>query len=74
MLKCEIDSPAMEKRILRCARHHFGARTRLQADFEHGQWWITVPGTGAQYSVNDCEGSDSFSTFDFEEVTPPDED
>lgn len=25
----------------------------MQADFEHGQWWLTHKPTGAQWSVND---------------------
>ena len=50
-------------------------RTDLQVDFEHGQLWVTVNGTGAQYSVNDAEGSvDIVDGFCLEQVTMGEED
>ena len=41
----------------------------LQADYEHGQWWITHVPSGAQWSVHDCSGP---AVFDFERVSDGD--
>lgn len=41
--------------ILREARRLLGRRRRLQADYEHAQWWVTDLATGAQWSVSDSE-------------------
>ena len=48
----------------------------LQTAFEHGQWWVTVLTTGAQYSVNDADGNsdDIVNGFCLEEVTRGEED
>lgn len=48
MLKTETNTRAIERRILRAWRQRFGRRPVLQADFEHGQWWITEVRSGAQ--------------------------
>ena len=61
------------RRILRAARAILGRR-RLSAHFEHGQWWVTELHTGAQWSVADAEGNPSVDGFDFEQVTPGEED
>ena len=73
-LNTETNTPAMEQRILKAARRRFHTRN-VQADFEHGQWWITIFRTRAQYSVNDCEGPETLCTngFDFECVTRGDD-
>lgn len=71
MLNTETNTPTMERRILRAARAHLGHR-RLEADFEHGQWWITDCRTGAQWSVCDATGPGSTEGFDFEQVTEGD--
>ena len=74
-LKTEINSPAMEKRVLHAARVVLGiGRAYLAADFEHGQWWITNLNTGAQYSVVDAEGRQTSDGFGFEQVTQGEED
>ena len=70
-LMTETDTPAMHNRVLRVARRRFGAN--VQADFEHGQWWVTVLGTGAQYSVIDCQTAEGVDYLDFEQVSAGDE-
>lgn len=72
-LKCEQNTPAMMHKVLVAACKYFHTRKRLQADFEHGQWFITDMMTGAQYSVVDAEGGDSVNGFSFEQVTEGDE-
>ena len=72
MLKTETNTPEMERRVLRAFHRagHLGrirGRTKAQAHFEHGQWWITLPG-GAAYSVVDVEGTNAPDGFDFEQV------
>lgn len=75
MLKTEQNRPAIERRALRAARAILGGRRRrLNADFEHGQWWITDLDSGAQWSVVDASGGRSVDGFDLEQVTPGDED
>ena len=70
-LMTETNTRAMERRVLRAARYRLGIG-RYQADFEHGQWWVTKPATGAQWSVVDCrtaEGPEGVDYLDFEEVS-----
>lgn len=74
MLKTETNTPEVERQIREAAIKKFGFNTAVQLDFEHGQWWLSIPATGAQYSVVDAEGGPAINGFDFEEVTPPDED
>ncbi len=71
-LMTETNTPAMYKRVLRAARYRLGAG-RYQADFEHGQWWVTRLGTGAQWSVVDCQSQAGTDYLDFEQVTRDDE-
>lgn len=69
MLQTEQNTQAMERRVLAAAR----ARLRtnhLQANFEHGQWWITDLRNGAQYSVVDAN---TITGFDLEQVSEGDE-
>ena len=73
----ETNTEAMRLRVLRAARHILG-RGKYQADFEHGQWWVTKLRSGAQWSVVDCEGPTSFGCkkvayLDFEQVSQGDE-
>jgi predicted cupin superfamily sugar epimerase len=68
-LHCE-DPDYDTEELLELAADALGDR-RLQADFEHGQWWITDLDSGAQWSVNDCTGP---ACFDFEQVTRGEED
>lgn len=69
----ETNTPTVYRRVLRVAHLRFGLRTRLQADFEHGQWWITLLDSGAQYSVVDCQTQDGFEYLDFEQVSEGEE-
>ena len=71
-LKCEQHTPAMHKRVLAAYRARYGVR-KVQAHYEHGQWWITQPSTGAAWSVCDAEGSGSTQGFCFEQVSQGDE-
>jgi hypothetical protein len=62
----------MQYRILQAFRAWWGTSPlpmRPQADFEHGQWWITDLESGAQWSVVDATGGRSVDGFDFEPVT-----
>lgn len=68
MLKTETNTPEIEKRVRRAARHRLG-KGRYQTDFEHGQWWVTNLDTGAQWSVVDCETPEGVFYFDFEQVS-----
>ncbi len=65
MLKCEINTAEMEVVVLRYAKTEL-RRRNLQADFEHGQWWITHLPSGAQWSVCDANTP---SGFCFEQVS-----
>lgn len=66
-LLTETHTPAMERRVLRAARTRLG-RGPWQADFEHGQWWVTHLRTGAQWSAVDAERA-GVAYLDFEQVT-----
>ena len=63
MLQTETNTRTVERKILRAAKERF-RRRYIDTTFEHGQWWITICDTGAQYSVCDTD-----TGFDFEEVT-----
>jgi Na+-translocating ferredoxin:NAD+ oxidoreductase RnfG subunit len=74
MLKTERNTPGMGKRVERAFRRwhhsvHGFHPTRVQVDFEHGQWWASNPLTGASWSVVDAEGGDSVDGFSFEPVS-----
>jgi len=68
-LLTETNTLAVQRKIRSAARAKFHRRY-IDAFFEHGQWWITVCATGAQYSV--CDSSDPCG-FDFEQITEGDE-
>lgn len=75
MLKTEQNTTVMDHRVRAAflrSKHCQGKGT-FDTAFEHGQWWISCK-NGAQFSVVDAEGGESINGFDFEEVTPPDED
>jgi hypothetical protein len=88
MLKTERNTPSMGARVERAFRNSGIYRSlprsskgcirkmrRINADFEHGQWWITDLRTGAQWSVDDAEGSEARGVYDgfcFERVTEGD--
>jgi hypothetical protein len=74
-LMTETNTPAMERKVLRSAATVLQRkRIDLQADFEHGQWWVTHRPSGAQWSVVDCETQDGQPYFGFEQVTRGEED
>ena len=72
-LNCEKHTEAMRQRILLAYFAHYGRR-KVNAVYEHGQWWIDHPSTGAQWSVNDASGPGSVMGFSFERVTQGDDD
>ena len=73
-LKCETNTAAMDSRIQRAFEAWCGSTDgQIQTDFEHGQWWVTVLATGAQYSVVDATGCGSVDGFRFENVTKGDD-
>jgi hypothetical protein len=61
-----------QEEIESCARAVLGEERDLCAHFEHGQWWITEPDTGAAWSVVDAVGGRSVGGFDFEQVSEGD--
>ncbi len=73
MLMTETNTEAMRLRVLRTAKYRLG-KGKYQADFEHGQWWVTRLADGAQWSVVDCETQErGVAYLDFEQVTMGDE-
>jgi hypothetical protein len=65
----ETNTTAMYRKVMRAAKSRLGS-DRYQADFEHGQWWITRLKDGAQWSVVDCQaGIGGVKYLDFEQVT-----
>lgn len=76
MLKCEKNTPAIEKEVLTAARKCFKGYpiedNRIFTMFEHGQWWVRFFDKQEErdrtYSVCDAEGIGTFDSFDFEEV------
>ena len=73
MLNCEKNTPAMQKRVLRAFHALYGCLA-VNAFYEHGQWWIDYPLSGAQWSVNDAEGIKTADGFCFERVSQGDDD
>lgn len=67
-LMTETNTNPMRLRVLRAARFRLG-RGKYQADFEHGQWWVTNTTSGAQWSVVDCATQDGVAYLDFDQVT-----
>lgn len=60
------------RNLPRCSKGAVRRMRRVNADFEHGQWWITDLRTGAQWSACDAEGSEANGVFDgfcFEQVS-----
>jgi hypothetical protein len=71
-LLTETNNTAIKRRVRAAAIKALGLSARtIQADFEHGQWWITHRPTGAQWSVVDAVGYPAINGFDFEQVTEP---
>jgi len=73
-LKTETNTPEMGRRVVAAAHKRFACR-HIVADFEHGQWWVTLRtgfGQGSQWSVCDAEGGPAVDGFDFEQITEAD--
>lgn len=71
-LICEKNTQQARALILRAYHAQYGAR-KVLAVYEHGQWWVTQPSTGAQWAVNDAEGPGSTGGFCFEQVSAGEE-
>ena len=73
-LNSVINTPEMQERIYQAAAasDEFNGKT-IDLHYEHGQWWVCCD-DGSQYSVVDASGGNSIDGFDFEQVTPSDED
>ena len=70
MLLTETNTLAVKNAVCKAACKVLGIPKRdIQADFEHGQWWITRISTGAQWSACDSEPGPFF----FEQVTEGEE-
>lgn len=70
MLECERNDPEVCVAILGAAAAFLDLpEWELQADYEHGQWWVTHLPTGAQWSACDAETRDVVCGFIFEQVT-----
>jgi hypothetical protein len=68
-LKTETNTPAMDRRIAAAfSESGIEAGDFYETVFEHDQWWVICE-NGAQYSVVDTTGG--IDGFDFEQVTPP---
>ena len=68
-LLTEQDTERVRKLVMREASQRFG-RGKMNAFFEHGQWWVENRRTGAQYSVIDSVPG----PFTFERVSYGSED
>ncbi len=68
MLMTETQTETMRRKVITAARQMLGP-AKYQADFEHGQWWVTRVADGAQWSVVDCMTEDRVDYLDFEQVT-----
>ncbi len=68
-LRSTVNDRATERTIIEDATAGNPLGDRLQADYEHGQWWVTDLDTGAQWSVTDCQTPDGREYFGFEQVT-----
>ena len=73
-LKCETNAVEIETEILA----HADAEDALvqhgpiDADFEHGSWFLTCIACGGQWSVNDAVSIKGDEGFSFEEVSAGD--
>lgn len=69
-LRCEINDADTYEEVLGAACGFLDCPPEeLQADYEHGQWWITHLITGAQWSACDAVAADAVDGFIFEQVT-----
>ena len=72
-LMTETNTPTMRGKVLRAAKQKLG-RGKYQANFEHGQWWVTRLKDGAQWAVVDTLPIGGLPALDFEQVTRGEDD
>jgi hypothetical protein len=75
MLKCETNTPEVEKEIISLASTstEIGKQHKnLSTAFEHGQWWVICLDCGSQWSVTDCH-KDCIDYVGFESLGEPTE-
>lgn len=72
-LKTEMNTVPMERRVRAAAKRVLGNGRTLDTTFEHGQWWVSDVKSGAQWSVVDSTGPNTYDGFGFEQVTGGDE-
>jgi hypothetical protein len=79
-LLCEMNTPDVEDLVIDAFLALIGEDMGLEGDdinavFEHDQWWVSVPSTGAQWSVIDAVGDPSTvcNGLSFEQVSMGDE-
>jgi hypothetical protein len=76
MLKCENNSPKIEKEVLKgakeCFKNYDIEDNRINAIFDHGHWWVRFFDNSEEiertFSVIDAEGIGTYNGFDYEEV------
>lgn len=76
MLRSDMNTPAMEKKILtaskECFKYYPVDGNRIFTIFEHGHWWVRFYDNEEErdrtFSVCDAEGIGTFNGFDFEEI------
>jgi hypothetical protein len=67
-LPSTVDTPAIERRILRAARQLIGSpRSRFTTVYEHGHWWVQNA-NGDTWDAVDASGPGSFDGFSFERL------
>lgn len=69
-LLTEQNTRKIERLVITAAAAKFG-RGKARPYFEHGQWWVIVPGTedDETYSVVDSSPSIANTGLDFEQVS-----
>lgn len=67
-LSTTLKHPEVERCVL-AAAYAVLKRDRLEANFQHGHWWVTDSVADAHWSVLDAASGPSIHGFDFEQVT-----
>jgi hypothetical protein len=74
-LKTTQNTVSVERTVRKAARAaKLAPAGDLAAWFEHGQWWVENIKSGAQWSVCDAIGANTFYGFCFEQVSRGDGD
>lgn len=63
---CEINSPQMGYLVLKAARRLLPGHYHLGVLFQHGQWYVSDPDSGALWSVYNGRGSGTAYGFGLE--------